>query len=170
VNAFSCLNQIFLLYLNHNILKKAFLCEIFLRIFRQDGNGKMALSKQQKQRVTKTLRRHDSDTGSAEYQIALFSEKIKKLVSHLKKNPKDKHSRRGLLGMVQQRKKLMQYLKSTDEKKYGPLAKINAVLKSDKKCRPCNKSGCRKGLPDGCISDVKVEDAFNIAKLILKEE
>lgn len=58
----------------------------------------------------------------------------------------------------------------TDEKKYGPLSKINAVLKSDKKCRPCNKSGCRKGFPDGCISDVKVEDVFNIAKRILKEE
>lgn len=83
----------------------------------------MALSKLQKQRATKNLRRHDSDTGSAEYQIALFTEKIKKLVSHLKKNPKDKHSRRGLLGMVQQRKKLMQFLKSADEKKYSKVIK-----------------------------------------------
>jgi small subunit ribosomal protein S15 len=83
----------------------------------------MALTKQQKKRVTKTFSRHDNDTGSAEYQIALFTEKIKKLVSHLKKNPKDKHSRKGLLGMVQQRKKLMQFLKSSDEKKYSKIIK-----------------------------------------------
>lgn len=83
----------------------------------------MALTKQQKQRATKSFRRHDSDTGSAEYQIALFNEKIKKLVSHLKKNSKDKHSRRGLLGMVQQRKKLLQFLKSVDEKKYAKVTK-----------------------------------------------
>jgi len=88
----------------------------------------MALTKQQKKRATKTFSRHDNDTGSAEYQIALFTEKIKKLVSHLKKNPKDKHSRKGLLGMVQQRKKLMQFLKSSDEKKYSKIIK-NLELK-----------------------------------------
>ena len=83
----------------------------------------MALSKNQKQKVTKSVKRHDKDTGSAEYQIALFTEKIKKLVSHLKKNPKDKHSRRGLLGMVSHRKKLMKYLKENDEKVYAKITK-----------------------------------------------
>jgi small subunit ribosomal protein S15 len=83
----------------------------------------MALSTLQKKRATKTVKRHDKDTGSADYQIALFTEKIKKLVSHLKKNPKDKHSRRGLLGMVSQRKKLMKYLKTTDEKRYKKVIK-----------------------------------------------
>ena len=83
----------------------------------------MALSKLQKQRVTKKFQNHEKDSGSAEYQIALFSEKIKKLVAHLKKNPKDTHSRRGLLGMVQQRKKLMSYLRNTDEKKYAKIVK-----------------------------------------------
>jgi len=83
----------------------------------------MALSKRQKQSATKYFRKHESDTGSAEYQIALSTEKIKKLVSHLKKNSKDKHCRKGLLGMVQQRKKLMQYLKSSDEKKYNKIIK-----------------------------------------------
>ena len=78
----------------------------------------MALSARQKTNATKKFQRHEKDSGSAEYQIALFTAKIKKLVSHLKKSPKDKHSRRGLLGMVSQRKKLMKYLKAHDEKKY----------------------------------------------------
>jgi small subunit ribosomal protein S15 len=81
------------------------------------------LSKKVKERVTKKFKRHDKDSGSAEYQIALFTEKIKKLASHLKKNPKDKHSRRGLLGMVQQRKKLQKHLKNKDETAYNKLIK-----------------------------------------------
>ncbi|MFC1622863.1 30S ribosomal protein S15 [Patescibacteria group bacterium] len=78
----------------------------------------MALTTKQKAKVTKTVQRHDTDTGSPEYQIALFTEKIKQLTSHLKKNKKDFHSRRGLLKMVSKRKKLMGYLKKTDEKAY----------------------------------------------------
>lgn len=89
----------------------------------------MALTKQQKQRVTKEFKRHEKDSGSAEYQIALFSEKIKRLVSHLKKNPKDKHSRRGLLGMVSHRKKLLKYVKEHDEKGFGKITK-NLGLKN----------------------------------------
>ena len=83
----------------------------------------MALNAQQKQKVTASLKRHEKDTGSAEYQIALFTAKIKRLVSHLNKNPKDKHSRRGLLGMVQQRKKLLKFLKNNDEKRYKKVIK-----------------------------------------------
>jgi len=83
----------------------------------------MSLTPRQKTNATKKFKRHEKDSGSAEIQIALFSAKIKKLISHLKKNPKDKHSRRGLLGMVSQRKKLLKYLKSSDEKKYKKVIK-----------------------------------------------
>jgi small subunit ribosomal protein S15 len=76
------------------------------------------LNHKQKERVTKEIKRHEKDTGSPEYQIALFTERIKKLTSHLKKNKKDFHSRRGLLKMVSKRRKLMEYLKKTNEKAY----------------------------------------------------
>lgn len=76
----------------------------------------MALTHAQKERVTKEVKRHEKDTGSPEYQIAMFTEKIKRLTSHLKKNKQDFHSRRGLLKMVAKRKKLLAYLEGTDEK------------------------------------------------------
>ncbi len=74
----------------------------------------MALSNKQKGRVTKEVKRHEKDTGSPEYQIALFTEQIKRLTAHLKKNKKDFHSRRGLLKMVAKRKKLLAYLERTN--------------------------------------------------------
>ena len=83
----------------------------------------MALNNKQKEKVTKEVKRHEKDTGSPEYQIALFSETIKKLTSHLKKNPKDFHSRRGLLKMVSKRKRLMAYLQKVNEKAYKALLK-----------------------------------------------
>jgi small subunit ribosomal protein S15 len=76
----------------------------------------MALTHAQKDRVTKEVKRHEKDTGSPEYQIAMFTEKIKRLTSHLKKNKQDFHSRRGLLQMVSKRKKLFTYLESVDAK------------------------------------------------------
>ena len=83
----------------------------------------MTLTGKQKQKVTKEVKRHDKDTGSPEYQIALFTERIKKLTAHLKKNAKDFHSRRGLLKMVSKRKRLLDYLKKTNEKEYKTLIK-----------------------------------------------
>lgn len=83
----------------------------------------MALNHKQKERVTKEVKRHEKDTGSPEYQIALFTERIKKLTSHLKKNKKDFHSRRGLLKMVAKRRKLMAYLEKNDEKSYKKVVK-----------------------------------------------
>jgi len=83
----------------------------------------MALTNKQKEKVTKEVKRHEKDTGSPEYQIALFTEKIKKLTDHLKKNVKDFHSRRGLLKMVSKRKKLMLYLEKVNEKAYKKLVK-----------------------------------------------
>jgi small subunit ribosomal protein S15 len=83
----------------------------------------MPLTKKKQVKVAKTFKRHEKDSGSAEFQIALFTEKIKQLVEHLKTNPKDKHSRRGLLGMVSQRKKMMKYLKTTNEEVYTKVIK-----------------------------------------------
>ncbi len=79
------------------------------------------LTKRQKMNATRAVRRHDTDTGSPEYQIALFTQRIKKLTEHLKKNAHDFHSRRGLLKMVSKRRRLMAYLKSRDEKAYKAL-------------------------------------------------
>ncbi len=83
----------------------------------------MALTHKQKEKVTTDVKRHDKDTGSPEYQIALFTEQIRKLTIHLKKNSKDFHSRRGLLKMVAKRKKLLSYLKTTNEKSHKELIK-----------------------------------------------
>ncbi len=83
----------------------------------------MALTHTQKVRATKNVLRHDKDTGSPEYQIALFSEEIKRLTAHLKKNPKDFHSRRGLLKMVAKRRRLLGYLEKSDEKAFKKLMK-----------------------------------------------
>lgn len=66
---------------------------------------------------------HDKDTGSPEVQIAIFTERIEELSSHLKKNKKDNHSRRGLLGIVSKRKRLLSYLKREDEKRYKSIAR-----------------------------------------------
>jgi small subunit ribosomal protein S15 len=81
----------------------------------------MALTKQKKTKVIETSKIHEKDTGSPEVQVALFTEKIKSLTSHLKKNKKDNHSRRGLLKMVSKRKKLLGYLKGIDTKRYKKL-------------------------------------------------
>ena len=81
----------------------------------------MTLTKQKKTKVIETSKTHEKDTGSPEVQISLFTEQIKKLTSHLKKNTKDNHSRRGLLKMVSKRKKLLTYLKGKDLKRYKKL-------------------------------------------------
>ena len=82
----------------------------------------MTLTKQKKTKVIETSKTHEKDTGSPEVQISLFTEQIKKLTGHLKKNKKDNPSRRGLLKMVSKRKKLMTYLKGKDAKRYKKLA------------------------------------------------
>ncbi|MEK7520375.1 MAG: 30S ribosomal protein S15 [Patescibacteria group bacterium] len=77
----------------------------------------------EKQKIIKSVRQADTDTGSAEVQIALFSEEIVQLTDHLKKHQKDNHSRRGLLKMVSKRKRLLDYLNQTDEKRYHSIVK-----------------------------------------------
>ena len=83
----------------------------------------MSLTKKEKQEAIKDVRAGKNDTGSAQAQIALLSEEIKGLLAHLKKNPKDLHSRHGLLKMVIKRKKLLKYLEKTDKALFGKVVK-----------------------------------------------
>ena len=80
------------------------------------------LTPKQKAKLIEQHRTHDKDTGSPESQIALFTAEIEALTKHLKKHAKDNSSRVGLLKMVAKRRRLMAYLKRTDEKRYGKLA------------------------------------------------
>jgi len=81
----------------------------------------MALQVAQKAQVVKTYQRSGADTGSPEVQIALLTERINGLTEHFKTHVKDFHSRRGLLKMVSQRRKLLDYLKRKDADKYRGL-------------------------------------------------
>lgn len=81
------------------------------------------LSTQQKAKILSTYRVHEKDTGSPEAQVALFTEEIEKLAKHLKKHGKDNSSRVGLLKMVGKRKRLLDYLKREDPKRYNSLVK-----------------------------------------------
>ena len=74
-----------------------------------------------KDKTIKNFQVHAKDTGSADVQIALLTERINSLSEHLQKNLKDHSSRRGLLIMVSQRRKLLDYLKQTDADKYRQL-------------------------------------------------
>ena len=78
----------------------------------------MALSTDQKQTIMKKFAQKDGDTGSPEVQVALLTEKIKKLTDHLKLHHSDNHSRRGLLKMVSKRRRLLNYLIKIDDKRY----------------------------------------------------
>lgn len=68
--------------------------------------------------IISAFRTHETDTGSPEVQIALLSSRITHLTEHFKKHPKDHHSRRGLLKMVSQRRRLLDYLKRTEHERY----------------------------------------------------
>lgn len=81
------------------------------------------LTKEEKEKIIKEYQPKPGDSGSPEVQIALLSKEIERLLSHLKKHSKDFHSKRGLLRMVAKRKKLLEYLKKEDEKRYKALVK-----------------------------------------------
>lgn len=81
------------------------------------------LKTKKKTKIIAEHKLHEQDTGSSEVQIALLTEEISQLVKHLKKHPKDNHSRRGLLKMVAKRKSLLDYLKKEDEKRYNKTVK-----------------------------------------------
>ncbi len=81
------------------------------------------ISTKKKAVVIKDSARHELDTGSADVQVALLSERIEELAKHLKKNPKDFHSRRGLLQMVADRRSHLRYLETHDKRRYNALIK-----------------------------------------------
>ncbi|HEY0220904.1 MAG TPA: 30S ribosomal protein S15 [Candidatus Paceibacterota bacterium] len=81
------------------------------------------ITKTKKTKIIKDVQTHDKDTGSPEVQIAVLTKRIDELASHLKKNAKDNHSRRGLLQMVADRKAHMKYLEKKNPKRYNSLIK-----------------------------------------------
>lgn len=83
----------------------------------------MALDKQRKKKLIKKHQMHEGDTGSPQVQIVLLTARIEELTKHLAKHKKDLHSRRGLLNLVGQRRKLMKYLEKTDAKVLQALKK-----------------------------------------------
>ena len=81
------------------------------------------LSKRVKTKIVAEAQKHKTDTGSAEVQVSVLSRQIDELASHLKKHPKDNHSRKGLLGMVSRRRRLLSYLKRKEPKEYERIMK-----------------------------------------------
>ncbi len=81
----------------------------------------MALTKDKKSSIIDSYKTHDGDTGSPEVQVALLSERISYLTEHFKTHAKDHHSRRGLLQLVGQRRRLLDYLKHKDAERHAEL-------------------------------------------------
>ena len=78
----------------------------------------MSITSEEKQKLIGRFQRDHKDTGSPEVQVAVLTTRIKNLTGHFKVNKKDHHSRRGLLGMVSRRRKLLDYLKRKDYQRY----------------------------------------------------
>ena len=79
------------------------------------------ISKEKKTAIMKEYARSEGDTGSPEVQVAVLTERIKELTEHLKENPKDHHSRRGMYKMIGKRRGLLDYLKEKDIERYRTL-------------------------------------------------
>lgn len=82
-----------------------------------------------KKEIIEKFQLKKGDTGSPEVQIGLLTSRIEKLVKHLKENPSDNHSRRGLLGIVSKRRRLLNYLEKKEVKRYKSIAKSVGLLK-----------------------------------------
>ena len=89
----------------------------------------MTLTKENKENIIQSYQTHPSDTGSPEVQIALITERITYLAEHFKAHKKDHHSRRGLIKLVGQRRRLLDYLKEKDIKRYRDLIKRLGIRK-----------------------------------------
>ena len=87
------------------------------------------ISRERKEQIVADFGRTPGDTGSPEVQIAILTARIKELTEHLKVNPKDHHSRRGLLKMVGQRRGMLGYLKKTDIERYRNLIERLGIRK-----------------------------------------
>ncbi len=81
----------------------------------------MALTKDVKRELIEKFRTHENDTGSPEVQVAILTHRIAQLTEHFKTHKKDYHSRRGLLKLVNKRRRLLEYLKRTDSRRYYQL-------------------------------------------------
>ena len=89
----------------------------------------MALNKERKTELIGTYKTHEGDTGSPEVQVAILSERINYLTQHFKVHAKDHHSRRGLLQLVGQRRRLLDYLKRKDTGRYAELIRRLGIRK-----------------------------------------
>lgn len=89
----------------------------------------MRIAQQQKHGLIEQFRLHQTDTGSPEVQVALLSQRIKHLTEHFKIHVKDHHSRRGLLKLVGQRRRLLDYLKNNDYERYQSLIERLGIRK-----------------------------------------
>jgi len=83
----------------------------------------MSITAERKQELIKEYAKGDGDTGSPEVQVAILSERIANLTEHFKTHKKDNHSRRGLIKLVSQRRKLLDYVKDVEEARYAGLIK-----------------------------------------------
>ena len=83
----------------------------------------MSITKESKKEIISKFAINEKDTGSAEVQVAVISERIRKLTEHFKNHNHDNHSKRGLLALVNKRKKLLNYLSKKDESKYQEIIK-----------------------------------------------
>ena len=83
----------------------------------------MAMLSSEKQKIIDEYKTHDNDTGSSEVQIALLTTRIKQLTEHVQVHKKDNHTRRGLLKLVGQRRRLLRYVKGKNEERYFNLIK-----------------------------------------------
>lgn len=89
----------------------------------------MALTKERKTELIDSYKKHEGDTGSPEVQVAILSERITYLTEHFKVHAKDHHSRRGLLQLVGQRRRLLDYLKRKDTGRYADLIRRLGIRK-----------------------------------------
>jgi len=87
------------------------------------------LTKEKKDNIIRKYQSHPNDTGTPEVQIALITERISYLVEHFKQHKKDHHSRRGLIKLVGQRRRLLDYLKEKDIKRYREIIKKLGIRK-----------------------------------------
>ena len=90
------------------------------------------MTKERKLEIINEYKRDEADTGSAEVQVALLTERINELTEHLKVHKKDNHSRRGLLKMVGQRRNMLNYLQKKDEERYKVLVEKLGLRKTKK--------------------------------------
>ncbi|MBU1177189.1 MAG: 30S ribosomal protein S15 [Patescibacteria group bacterium] len=81
------------------------------------------LKTSKKSKIIKEYKVHEKDTGSSDVQAAILTKQVEELTKHLKKHPKDNHSRLGLLKMISKRRKLLDYLMNNDEKRYKKVIK-----------------------------------------------